>query len=90
MSGAGLTLVRLPPPTPPTFSMDFGQLLQAVSGAGGGARAKTKVAKAYSENRTLKGSLSEEAEEEWVDREEVENEARERDDWDIVEGDVSL
>ncbi|KAF6752046.1 UV radiation resistance protein and autophagy-related subunit 14-domain-containing protein [Ephemerocybe angulata] len=59
--GGALTLVRLPPPTPPTFAMDFGQLLQAVSGAGGaGARAKTKMARRKGYSETMPGGVVEE------------------------------
>ncbi|KAJ3523663.1 hypothetical protein NMY22_g11341 [Coprinellus aureogranulatus] len=91
---AGLTLVRLPPPTPPTFSMDFGQLLQAVSGAGGaGARAKTKVArrKVYSETRTRDSVAELESGEGWGYEEVGKDEERDgRDDWDLVDEDISF
>lgn len=90
---AGLTLVRLPPPTPPTFSMDFGQLLQAVSGAGGaGTRAKTKVARrqVYSESRP-RDSVAELSggEYEEVGKDE-ERESRDKDGWDLVDEDISF
>jgi predicted nucleic acid-binding Zn-ribbon protein len=78
--------------------MDFGQLLQAVSGAGGaGARAKTKVArrKVYSESRARDSVAELDSEEGWgydeVVREEPEDrDARDKDDWDLVDEEVSL
>ncbi|RXW13942.1 hypothetical protein EST38_g11909 [Candolleomyces aberdarensis] len=94
-----LTMIRLPPPTPPTFPMDFGQLLQAVSGAGGaGARAKAKMRNVHTESQAAARRSEGENDDDdpWERYEEVDredssaNRDRDKDEWDLVDGDISL
>lgn len=96
-----LTMIRLPPPTPPTFPMDFGQLLQAVSGAGGaGARAKAKMRNVHTESQgPAARSEGENDDEAWERYEEVMSgradpimidKDKDKDEWDLVDGDISL